>query len=335
MAQLFERNQIGKREDLADYISLVDAKDTPFVSMAPKGSKPGNTYMQWQADNMPSAVSTGTIDGTDVGSNDYQNLNSGRAILANYVQIFRRPVRVSPLSVNVSIVAGLKDELAGQVAKGITVMKRDMELAFLSTNDGQVDTGSGGVPYLTKGLGTWISTGGGSVPAVPSAFRTPTGSINNASTSANMSETDVQNILTSIWNQTGVQRDYDCFVGSSLKRAFTNLLFTSSTTNAAAVGITATAIRTFNREADSETFMSSVDVFQGDFGTLRLHPDAFMPAPYKGYVVPIDLTEIRYSSLPSVTELPNYGGGPARLIEAVAGLVVKNPLAFGKFDFAS
>jgi len=331
MAQLYERSQVGKREDLADYISLVDAKDTPFVAMAPKGSKPGNTYLQWQADNFPATATTGTVDGTDVTSGDYQNLNSGRALLANYVQVFRRPVRVSPLSVDVSIVAGLKDELAGMVAKGITLMKRDMEATFLSANDGQADNGTN--PYLTKAMGTWISTSGGSTPAVPSAFRTPTASIvGGSAASTTLDESMVQGLLTSIWGQTGTFRDYDGIVGSSVKRAFTNLLFTTSqnaNTN------TASSIRTFNREADSETFLSSVDVFEGDFGRIRLHPDAFMPAAYKGYVIPMDLCEIRYSSLPEVKDLPDYGGGPARLIEAVAGLVVKNPLAFGKFDFSS
>jgi hypothetical protein len=331
MAQLYERSQVGKREDLADYISLVDAKDTPFVAMAPKGSKPNNTYLQWQADNFPATATTGTVDGTDVTSSDYQNLNSGRALLANYVQVFRRPVRVSPLSVDVSIVAGLKDELAGMVAKGITLMKRDMEATFLSANDGQADNGTN--PYLTKAMGTWISTSGGSTPAVPSAFRTPSASIvGGSAASTTLDESMVQGLLTSIWGQTGTFRDYDGIVGSSVKRAFTNLLFTTSqnaNTN------TASSIRTFNREADAETFLSSVDVFEGDFGRIRLHPDAFMPAAYKGYVIPMDLCEIRYSSLPEVKDLPDYGGGPARLIEAVAGLVVKNPLAFGKFDFSS
>jgi len=331
MAQLYERSQVGKREDLADYISLVDAKDTPFVAMAPKGSKPGNTYLQWQADNFPATATTGTVDGTDVTSSDYQNLNSGRALLANYVQVFRRPVRVSPLSVDVSIVAGLKDELAGMVAKGISLLKRDMEATFLSANDGQADNGTN--PYLTKAMGTWISTSGGSTPAVPSAFRTPSASIvGGSAASTTLDESIVQGLLTSIWGQTGTFRDYDGIVGSSVKRAFTNLLFTTSqnaNTN------TASSIRTFNREADSETFLSSVDVFEGDFGRIRLHPDAFMPAAYKGYVIPMDLCEIRYSSLPEVKDLPDYGGGPARLIEAVAGLVVKNPLAFGKFDFSS
>lgn len=330
MAQLYERSQVGKREDLADYIALVDAKDTPFVSMAPKGSKPGNTYMQWQADNFPATQVTGTVDGTDVTSGDYQNLNSGRAILANYVQVFRRPVRVSPLSVDVSIVAGLRDELAGMVAKGIQLMKRDMEATFTGTADGQADNGT--VPYLTKALGTWVSTSGGSTPAVPAAFRTPAASIaGSAAATTTLDEAMVQGVLTSIWGQTGTFREYDGIVSSHVKRAFTNLLFTTAQngdTN------TSSVIRTLSRESDDASYISSVDVFEGDFGRIRLHPDAFCPN-FKGYIVPMDLVEIRYSSLPEVRDLPDYGGGPARLIEAVAGLVVKNPLGFGKFDFTS
>jgi hypothetical protein len=45
----------------------------------------------------------------------------------------------------------------------------------------------------------------------------------------------------------------------------------------------------------------------------------------------MDLLELRYTNLPQVTELPDAGGGPARLIKAVAGLVCKNPLGLGKF----
>jgi hypothetical protein len=45
MAELFERNQVGKREDLANIIAMVDAKDTPVSSMIPKGKKPGKVLL--------------------------------------------------------------------------------------------------------------------------------------------------------------------------------------------------------------------------------------------------------------------------------------------------
>jgi len=334
MAALFERSQVGKREDLADYISLIDAKDTPIVSMAPKGNKPGNTLLQWQADSMPAAVTTGSIDGVDISSSDYENLNSGRAILSNYIQVFQRAIRVSPLAVDVSVVAGLRDELSGMVAKGIKLLKRDLEATVSSNNDAQADTGPSGVPYLTKALGTWISTSGGSTLQVPSAYRTPSASIATTAT-ASLTETNIQAVLTSIYGQTGQFKEYDGVVGTNLKRAFSNLLFTTTLSSTSTVGVTGaggTAIRTFSRDANSDAYIASVDIFEGDFGRIKLHPSLFMPDADNGYVLDMELLELRYTNLPEVTELPDAGGGPARLIKAVAGLVVKNPLGLGKFD---
>jgi hypothetical protein len=327
MPALFERSQVGKREDLADYISLVDAKDTPIVSMIPKGSpKPGNTLLQWQADNMPSPVSTGSVDGVDVSS--YENLNSGRALINNYIQVFQRAIRVSPLAVDVSIVAGLRDELAGMIAKGIKLLKRDMELTVSSDNDMQADNGT--VPYLTRGLGSWIQNGAQALNPVPSAFRTPSASINTTATGS-FAETDAQGVLTSIYGQTGQFKTYDTVVGTSLKRAFSNLLYTTTASGTNQYQ----SIRTLNRDASSDVYSASVDVFNGDFGSLRLHPSTFLPNAFRGYVLDMDLLELRYTNMPEVTELPDAGGGPARLIKAVAGLVCRNPLGLGKFAAAS
>jgi hypothetical protein len=329
MAALFEINQKGKREDLADYITLVDAKDTPVTSMIPKGNKPGNTLLEFQVDNMPSPSVAGSIDGVDVSS--YENLNSGRAVIQNYIQVFQRAIRVSPLAVDVSIVAGLRDELAGMVAKGIKVLKRDMEATICGDADMQVDTGSGGVPYLTRALGSWISNSAQGVNPVPSAYRTPTGSINTTAT-ASFTETDAQGVLTSIYDKTGQMKTFDTVVGPTLKRAFSNLLYTANVSGAAN---TFASVRTLNRDAFSDTITSSVDMFEGDFGSLRLHPTLFNFDAFRGYVLDMDLLELRYTNLPQVTELPDAGGGPARLIKAVAGLVCKNPLGLGKFSASS
>ena len=332
---LFERDQVGKREDLADYISLVDAKDTPIVSMIPKGKKPGNTLLEWQADSMPDAVSTGSVDGVDVTG--YENLNYKRAKIQNYIQVFQRAIRVSPLAVDVSVVAGLRDELAGMVAKGIKLLKRDMELTVSSDNGAQADDGTD--PYKTRGLGEWIVVAADkdTVLPPPDDFCPLTGSINTTAM-ASFGEADPQAVLTAIYGQTGSFKEYDCVVGTTLKRAFSNLLFTTGITTTSTVGVTgsgATAIRTFNRDANSDAYIASVDIFEGDFGRLKLHPSLFMPNVRRGYVLDMDLLELRYTNMPEVRELPDAGGGPARLIKAVAGLVVKNPLGLGKFAAAS
>jgi hypothetical protein len=344
MANLTEPSfSSGKREELADLIALVDAKDTPFTSMAKKGSKPGNTLFRWQADSLPTPKMTGTVDGTDVTT--YENYvkdgaTTYRAELSNYIQIFRRSVRVSPLTQDISTVAGVRDELANNVAKGIQALKRDMEVSLCSNNGAQADNGT--VPYLTRGLHKWLqpAAGGGQDAVLPiaSTFQTPTANRSTVGTAA-LTESVVQNVLTGIYSQTGQYRDYDALVGTALKRAFTNLVFTTAQGTGTAP---MTAIRTLNRESDSSSYISSVDVFEGDFGKLRLHPSHYLNATagvgstFAGYVIPFDQVEVRYGgNVAGVTSLPNAGGGEARMIEAVAGLCVYNPLAFGVFDFTA
>jgi len=333
MASLLEKDQIGKREDLADLIALVDAHDCPVVSGAKKGAKPGNTLMQWSCDALEAAVSTGTVDGTDVTSSDYQNPGANRAIVSNYVQIHRRVIRVSPLALEVSNVAGVKDEIANGIAHKLIELKRDMETTYLSANDAQADAG-GSTPYLTKALGTWISTAGGSVLQVPSAFRTPTASIETTATTANITDTTVQDVLASIYSETGSIKSFMMPLGRTLKRAFTDRLTGTRSVTDASNNIAATQVRTFDPLKGKKVSIV-VDFFEGDFGTVALVPDNFVPAQTDGYVLDMSGIEIRYGNLPKITDLPDAGGGPIKMLEAVAALIVHNPLAHGKFDLGS
>lgn len=337
----------GKREDLMDMIALVDAKDTPFVSMAKKGSKPGNMYFRWQSDSLPSPIVGGVVDGTDVSSYDNYTVNF-RSELSNYAQIFRRAVRVSRLTQDIADVAGVRDELAANVSKAITGIKRDMEVTFTSNQVSQIDNGTNA--YRTAGVQTWISTAGTGTPTpgdIPSAFRTPSASILTGASSS-LTDTSVQGLLKSIFDQTGHYTSFDAIVGTDLKRAFTNLLGTTALTTTSTVGVTgsgATRVQTYQRDSAADTYIQALDIFEGDFGRVRLHPTTFIgtvsgatytPTAFKGLVLDMNLIEVRYGgNVANVTALPDYGGGPARLVEAVAGLVVGNPLGLGKFDFSS
>lgn len=352
MALLTEPNVVGKREDLMDMIALVDAKDTPLVSMAKKGQKPGNMYFRWQADSMPAVKAGGTIDGTDVSAYDNYTKDGAstfRTELSNYAQIFRRAVRVSPLTEDVSVIAGVRDALAYEVSKAITMIKRDMEVAFCSNQTANADNGTSQA-YTTAGLQTWISTtGAGTGATIPSNFRTPSASIVTGANASLLTDAAAQGAITSIYEQTGTVKTFDCIVGTALKRAFTTqLLGTTTLTTTSTVGVTgagATKVQTFNRDAGDGTYIQAIDIFQGDFGTLRLHPSTFISTiagatvtatNFKGLIVDTSLIEVRYGgNVASVTELPDAGGGPARLVQAVAGLVVGNPLGLGKFDYSA
>jgi len=325
---------------LSNLIANVDARSTPFTSMAKKGKKPGNVLMGWQMDKYEDPAVTGTVDGTDVdmtSAGSFTNPAVNRALMQNYAQIFRRVFRVSSLANEIQVVAGVKSELANGIAKKLVEIKRDMEMTFLNDADAQLDAG-GTTPYLTKSMGSFLhasGTGGGaSDVTVPSNFRC---TAIDTTASGSLTEALVQTLLSTLFTNTGVIRDYDLLLGTSLKRAFTN--FTQSVT-AGSAGHTASPIKTFSQDAASRSFINAIDVFEGDFGRLRLHPSTFIAesgsaVAFKGYAIPFDQVEIRYGKLPQIKELNDNGGGPARLIEAVAALVVNNPKGVGYFNGAS
>jgi hypothetical protein len=332
------------REDLADYIAIVDAKSTPFVSMAPKGRDIGNMQFSWQVDNYGAPVLAGVVDGTDVTVASASNPVVNRTRLNNYGQAFRRDLRIGFIA-ETQDVAGVTDELANGIAKKLVEIKRDMESTFLCTNQAaQADNGTN--PYLTGSMGNWLnSTNASNIGACASGspFLPASGAVDTTA-SASFTEATAQNVLTAIYSATGTFRDYDCILGTTLKRAFTNLTSSGVTQVVNANSIAATSVRTFNQDLSSDTFKASIDLFEGDFGRLILHPTTFLGGKnstalsaqaFKGYVIPMDMVEVRYAKLPQVKTLPDAGGGPARLVEAIAGLVVKNPSGFGFFNGAS
>jgi|694.fasta_scaffold03556_6 hypothetical protein len=332
------------REDLADYIAIVDAKSTPFISMSPKGKDIGNMQFSWLVDNYLAPKMGGVVDGTDVTVANASNAVVSRTRLNNYAQAFRRDLRVGFIA-ETQDVAGVTDELANGIAKKLVELKRDMEATFMCANQAAVaDNGSNA--YLTGSLGNWLNAdNSANIGAVASgsAFKPASGAVITTAT-ASITETVIQNVLTAIYGNTGTFRDYDCILGSTLKRAFTNLTVggLSSINGAGTTNTyTQTSVRTFNQDLASDTFKSSIDIFEGDFGRLILHPSTFIGAKdgtdfvsqaTKGYIIPMDMVEVRYAKLPQVKQLPDAGGGPARLVEAIAGLVCKNPSGFGFFN---
>jgi hypothetical protein len=333
------------REDLADYIAIVDAKSTPFVSMAPKGRDIGNMQFSWQVDNYGAPVLAGVVDGTDVTVASASNPVVNRTRLNNYGQAFRRDLRIGFIA-ETQDVAGVTDELANGIAKKLVEIKRDMESTFMCTNQAaQADNGSSNA-YLTGSLGNWLtSTNASNIGACASGspFLPASGAVDTTA-SASFTEATAQNVLTAIYSATGTFRDYDCILGTTLKRAFTNLTASGVTQVVNANSIAATSVRTFNQDLSSDSFKASIDIFEGDFGRLILHPSTFVGGKtstsltaqaFKGYVIPMDMVEVRYAKLPQVKDLPDAGGGPARLVEAIAGLVCKNPSGFGMFNGAS
>ena len=324
MAGLTEPNQVAQREDLADIMSIVDVRATPFLSRVKKDKSPINTTYQWPVDKYDDHRVEGVVDGVDIS--EYENHAADRAVLASTVQKWWRSAKVSGMAEDLAVVAGVPSEIGQAKAKKTIELKRDIEATLLGGNDGQLDTGS--VPYLTIGLDKWIDTTGPTVPAsVPAAYRTRSGAVDTTAT-ASLTETEVNAVLTAIFDATGMSGDYILLCGSVLRRRMTEMTRTASSTNA-------NKPRNFVTDLDNKTITHSTTVYEGDYGNIEILTSQFIGGATvdtdRGYL--LDMDKISYAShfKPRVRSFPDLGGGPRILVEACGGLKVSNPIGLGKF----
>jgi hypothetical protein len=325
----------GNREDLLDIISVVDAKNTPISSSVAKvGADLNNPGLySYQADSYNSPTTDGVVDSADVS--DFDDPTKNRVLLSARAQKFRRTIKVSDFQQNVQDVAGVgkKKEMARGTARAITELKRDIE-ATISSDNNSVE-GSGSVAYKTRGLGSWIAayTGTGDLP-VPASQATPSASINNTATTA-LTESVLQNVLQSIYEQTGTTDRLVMVAGPSLKKAITN--FTRFTVNATSDVF---SLRQSTQNADSGKLVSNVSFYEGDFSTVEIVPSLLLAANAstdaekfaRGYVMSADHLMLRYGRRPRFQELEDMGGGPRGLIDAIVSLAVMTPKAMAKFN---
>lgn len=321
----------GSRRDLLDYITNVDAKDCPLTSMLPKGPGPDNRLLEWPLDNEETPdPDNATEDGKDVEAFDNAVENYG--VGQNYIQWFRHEAMVGKLAQNVQNQAGIKDKKAYAVRKKLTQLKRSIETAIASDNEAQ--NAAAGVPYKTRGMGKYIQNGAQTVLPIPSAYRTPTASVDSTAI-ASVTDTTVQNVLTSMWGETGSSGNHVLVCGSTLKRAFTDLTRVASGTNEYY------SVRNFNQDGAGKKIVDCIDAYHGDFGKVELVPTHWnnwssgSADARRGYVIDPEKWQLRFNQQAQVMELPDQGGGPRFAVDAILGLVCLSPLGQGAFKATS
>jgi hypothetical protein len=298
--------------------------------MCPKGGEPANTIYDWQMDAYDDPVLGGIVDGVDVQNTDYVNPASKRAKAHGRIQKFRKAFMVSDMAQNVSDVAGIgkRGEMQRAVKKSILELKRTMEATFCSDQDSQADNGST-LPYLTRGIGKWISNTAQTDLPCPPAFMTPASSI-IAKTTATTLESDINGMLGSIYSQTGQQKDFDFIVGPFLKTLFSG--FAAWVPSA----VSTVPLRRFNQDASAKSIIATVD-----FWSVKLILSLWLARDTtgataanvqggRGYLCDWDQFELRYNRMPGYKENPDLGGGPRGYVDSICGLVIYNPLGLGK-----
>ena len=314
---------VSNREDLTDVLSILAPEETPILSSLNK-QKANATFVEWTVDSLADPLTAGIREGADVGT--FTDKFAGRARLGNYVQKFRRDFQVSDLQEAVDSVGPAK--IAQAEAKSIRELKRDIEATLASANDRAVEDGST-TAYALRGLGDWLDSAGPS--DVPAGFRTPAASIYTAAeaAAAEFGEEALNDIITSIFEQTGSTNDLMLIADTGLRRVIADFARTSGSSDY--------SVRNVNYDGGSGQITLRVDMYESDHGMVSIvngNPSC-MPnfggstANSSGYLINPEYAGIHELIALGSTRLPNQGGGERGYVDCALTLGVYHPQAHG------
>ena len=314
---------VSNREDLTDVLTILAPEETPVLSSASK-KKSSATFTEWTVDALSAPSTAGVAEGEDVAT--FTDQFAGRARLGNYVQKFRRNFKVSDLQEAVDSVGPAK--VAQAEAKAIRELKRDIEATLIGTQDRSVEDGAG-TPYGLRGLGNWIASSGPS--DVPAGFRTPASSIYDISTSGAFGEEDLNDLISSIYRETGSSNNLMLVADTGLRRTIADFARVSA-------GATE-SIRAVNYDGNKAEIKLSVELYQSDHGIVsivNMNPDT-APATIAGgtdyndgYLINPEYYGVHELIPMGSTRLPNEGGGERGFCDCTLTLGVYHPQAHGK-----
>lgn len=328
MPGLLEPNQVGKRQDLSDYITNVERENFPFLSMVPKDKAPVNTEFETQVDDYGEVDDLGGVPAGQDATN-FENQAANRGIIKNKVQKFWENPMVDDFSENVSENPALPGgEYIEAVRKSIVRLKTKIEQRLLSEREAEDNTGGKGYGTCSV-FGFLKATAPTGVQVIPTRFRTPSAQI-IADTLANTTEEAIQNLMQELYETTNGKGDYTAFVGSELKQkiSFMSVYRPSVASHE--------MVRQFvQKDAQLDV---TVDIMSGDFGTVRLVPSTRLRRQTaagaantaatrrnSGVILDMTLWGMAWKRKPGHRKLEDAGGGPRGIVDAIIGLRCKNP----------
>jgi len=262
----------GIREDLSNIITNIAPEETPYLSNIRKESI-SNSLFEWQTDTLATAAANKQLEGDDVTSFDAV---TATIRLQNYAQISRKTIVLSATEETVNK-AGRKSELAYQIAKRSSELKRDQEFTML--NGAIAAAGSTSVARGTASLQAFIKTNVDEQTngASPSYTTLP----NSSRTDGNVrtfTETILKNVIQKVWTSGGTPK----------------ILMVGPVNKQRVSGFAGIASSRFNIDGGARpaTIIGAADIYVSDFGNVTViaqrfqrERDAFVIDPeYAGVV---------------------------------------------------
>jgi hypothetical protein len=199
-------------------------------------TKATNTSHQWQTDALADVAANAAVEGAAIS----YGTQSATTKETNYTQISTKAVQVSGTNDAVTS-AGRNNELAYQVAKAAKELKRDMETALLSNN--AAVAGDATTARELGGVQTWIET---NVDAGAGGSGAGNGAARTDGTQRAFTEDQLKGVLRSCYNEGGNP----------------NMIMVGASTRFDA--------------AEDRRLITSIDVYESDFGTMQVAPNRFI-----------------------------------------------------------
>jgi hypothetical protein len=309
MTQFRTYAAVGMREDLSDIIYNIAPTDTPFMSTVGK-TKATAVYHEWQTDSLAAAAANAAVEGADASSATL----SPTTRVGNRTQISQKTVAVTGTLQAVDK-AGRKSELAYQLSKASSEIKRDMEFTLLN-NTVQANGTAGSTARVLGGLQTWLSSNGdfGSGGSAGSSGTTARTNGTNRTFTEDILKTVIKEVFES---------------GGSPK-----ILMVSPAHKQTVSAFAGIAAQRYMAPSDAPTtIIGAADIYLSDFGSVSCVPNRFMlsgnSANEVAFVLDPEYAAVAYLRPFQTIELAKNGDSDRTQLLVEYTLEVKNEAAHG------
>jgi hypothetical protein len=283
----------GIREDLSNVITNIAPEETPYMSNIGRESVSNSLY-EWQTDTLASAAANKQLEGDDVTSFDAV---TATVRLQNYAQISRKTIILSATEETVNK-AGRRSELAYQIAKRGSELKRDQEFTML--NGAVAAAGNSTTARGTASLGAFVKTNVDMQTngANPSYTTLP----NSARTDGNVrtfTETILKNVIQQVWTAGGNPK----------------MLMVGPVNKQRVSGFSGIASSRFNIEGGARpaTLVGAVDIYVSDFGNIQVIANRFQ-RERDAWVIDPDMAKMTTLRPYQQVELAKTGDAEKRML---------------------
>jgi len=299
----------GIREDLSNVITNIAPEETPFMSNIGRENV-SNTLFEFQTDTLAAAAANAQLEGDDVASFDAV---TATVRVQNYCQISRKTIILSATEEVVNK-AGRRSELAYQIAKRGSELKRDQEFIMLANTgavagDSTTARKTGSLLAFLKTNIDYDTTNGGNptYTTLPSAARTD-------GTVRTFTETILKNVIQKVWTAGGTPK----------------ILMVGPVNKQRVSGFSGIASSRFNVDGGAKpaTLIGAVDIYVSDFGNVSVIANRFQ-RERDAFVLDPDYAKMTVLRPYQQIELAKTGDADKRMLLVEFGLKVLAENAHG------